>query len=182
MKRLAVDDRKKHDRLTPEQSDLAGANVGLATWLVGRRQSAVRRLGYETTIEAAWLGLCDAAHRFDATQGFKFSTYACRCMNMQINAEIRNAHRQCRNVVRPDGQPATTRSLLDADAIGKPAYRDGPSGVDGRDFLESLLPIQRCVLELRLEGLTLQEIGDKFNRSYECVRMIEKRALSHLEV
>jgi RNA polymerase sigma factor (sigma-70 family) len=173
--RISIEDA----RLTDEQSDLAGENFYLARWVVQRRHRAVVTLGWDETISAAWLGLCTAARGYVEQRG-RFSTYACLCMNHAINNELKARNREQRVPVRPDGEKATTRSITEIDGVQRKTYRDGIGSVDGHDWLESLEPFEREVLELRTQGFTLKQIGDKFGFTREWIRQVQDHALTLL--
>ena len=51
------------------------------------------RLDIEEYYDLAAIGLCKAANNFDETKGFKFSTYAYRCMNNEVLNQIRKESR-----------------------------------------------------------------------------------------
>ncbi len=81
--------------LTPQQSDLAEANRGLA-WMVARQFH--RRYSGENALQELMsiclLSLCYAARTYDPGLGFAFSTYAVRCCKQAIRDE-----RQCNGLI-----------------------------------------------------------------------------------
>lgn len=64
----------KDFRLTEEQRELAGDNIGLCNKFVAKYKNLGVDLDYLRG--AAYVGICKAAHKFDANKGYKFSTFA----------------------------------------------------------------------------------------------------------
>ena len=57
-----------------ERNKLVEENLGLATHFASQFRAS--RMEFEDLVQEAYLGLMDAAERFDPARGNKFSTYA----------------------------------------------------------------------------------------------------------
>jgi RNA polymerase sporulation-specific sigma factor len=86
------------DPVTVEQ--LVNDNMKLSWFLAQRYLST--RIPLDDLISITNFGLFKAARTFDPTKGFKFSTYATRCMENELRLEIRNRKKHNRTCYLED--------------------------------------------------------------------------------
>lgn len=72
--------------MTEEQKQMVEDNKGLVYAVVNQMNQRQR----DEKLQYGFLGLIHAAKHFDLTRDFKFSTYACNCIRMQITRGIQN--------------------------------------------------------------------------------------------
>lgn len=103
----------------------------------------------EDIIQSGTLGLCNAALNWDENKS-AFSTYACRCIQNAIRAELRERqpHMETLSLDCPIGEDLT---------LGDTIADDGEAMVD-YTFLQTLTPDERLVFELRVKGCDVAEI------------------------
>lgn len=114
-------------QLSPQQAEQAAGNLNLArreAWRFHRRCDG--RLPYDDLEAVAFIGLMKACHRFDAGQGWKFSTYAVPKIRGELLHYVRDhsyllrlSHRMRENWVR--GRRLLDRGSSDqevAEALG----------------------------------------------------------------
>lgn len=206
--------RKPRDRrLTAAQADLAAANVRLAykeaRKLWASSELARRLPSREDCEQEALRGLCRAAEGFRPELGFRFSTYATRCIRRAVLEAARDAGlirvpRYLQEGGRVDRtSPGCRRAAalvlqvwqMPADDGGEelePAAPEAPDAAElaealGRlaEALRSLSPRQREALRLcfGLDGLgerTYAEAGRQLGVCRERVRQLRERALVRL--
>lgn len=98
--------------MTPEQLRLVEDNIPLVGYIVGKNYRNAPQLGeFDDIIQIGSIGLCKAAETYRPDKGFKFSTYAGRC----IRNEIKMALRAQKQLLRAG----------DADSISIDAPSDG---------------------------------------------------------
>jgi RNA polymerase sigma factor (sigma-70 family) len=136
------------------------------------------------------LTLLRCVDKFDASRGFKFSTYACRAIRVSFHrAATRTAKRRQHFPVTfdPDLERSDhvehVRAELEADLVAE--LRQIILSNDA-----ALSPVERRILDKRYlqpggrvgrtRGLTLHQIGDSLGLSKERVRQIQVRALGKL--
>lgn len=177
---------------TTGPGDLVLANKGLALYILKKcRQKwmAVRRLEAEDAVQAALLGLCEAARAYDPSRG-GFAGFAAKCIISALTAASQTA-----GAVRVPWQrrkrPANLLAQFRAASVGQfdydrepePERPDEPAELlePLRDALPRLSDRQRDVLNLRYrDGLTLAEAGERLGVTRERVRQIEAGALREL--
>lgn len=180
----------KHSELTPEQSRIVENNLGLAHLLAKKHCRRVRSASYEETLSDAMLGLCIAAKLFDASKGYKFSTYAWRAIQTRIinGADQTSYKRRLRYTKLGRRLPSMTsmdqvRLVTERggetmhDRIGyQPDYE---STSDLPHLLATLDDRERYVIHNRFfEETTLEHIGRTLGVTKERVRQIERNALT----
>lgn len=165
-------------RLTREQQALVERNIPLA----GHIAAQFRRRGASDPDElrsVALLGLCRAALMFDPTRisaktglPARFGTFAGMVIRHTLIAAIGRA---CK---RP---PMQSLDVLDLD--GKPVFDPPARGDHVAELMvkEELAKMkltdrQRQIVKMRLDGLTLDQIGGRFGISRERVRQILAKA------
>lgn len=71
-------------------AELVRRHDGLVKWEARRFIASARRLSFDDLVAEGRAGLLEAFHRFDATRGVQFSTYACFWIRKWIFAAIHN--------------------------------------------------------------------------------------------
>lgn len=156
----AINDRETQDRLVRE-------NVGLI-------HGMARRFGKYLTddkLSDGMYALAMAARSFDASKGFAFSTYACRCILQQWN----NTHKQDKAHARRVASATERHERRQADALRHQSVRHEPGELPFH--WEALGERERAIIEMRASGQTLQEVGDLLGLSKERVRQIQNAAI-----
>lgn len=194
--------------LTPAQQALAGTNVRLVTWYL-RRYYRVhpRRLGrypWPQAESAAYLGLCEAARRYDPARGVRFATFAFFHLKLEVmkgwkelavvhvpddrNQRGPDRYRGVKRLARSQGQfpvggrgsPPCEHLLAGSSLQPLDALVEAERERVVREAVARLPASMRRVVRWRLEGLTLREIGLLIGRSKERVRQVEAMALDLL--
>lgn len=171
--------------MTPEERNkLVEANMGLATHFA--REFQASKMESEDMLQEAYLGLIDAAERFDSNRGTKFSTYA----RFHIVKRIMDAIHNRNEVVRtPRRRPShVCVSLKHEHAEALPA--DERDVVDGmisdetttavQEAIRNLPPRDGIVIRLRYgvntDKMTLARVGEILGVTPERVRQIQVSA------
>jgi RNA polymerase primary sigma factor len=145
-------------------------NIGLAYAMARRFR---RNIPEDDAVSDCMMGLAQSARWFDPQRGFKFSTYACRAMLVEMIKRREKIARQARLV-----------KTVDLTGDRAPDQRpDGSLRVDARDawLLIDKLPSRiGFVIRQRMEGKTLQAIGDVLGLTKERVRQMELEAIHSL--
>ncbi len=165
-------------RLTNEQRDLAGRNMGLAghaaklVWNRGHQMSEIKDL-----TQAAMVGLCNATRTYDPSKGIKFSTYAGKaCYTAALDEAITQGvimlphwHKTKKIVGSPVYREAAfkTRWPVKFTIAIHDDSREDPSSVqiDAKDELPivmaTLSPLDRYIMQIHCNGGTMESIGDR---------------------
>jgi RNA polymerase nonessential primary-like sigma factor len=172
-------------------------NLALAAWVakkVRRLSRLARLLPWEDARQAAMLGLVQASRRYDPARCPRFAGFAC----WAIRAAVQEAARRAVAVTVPAQVVQGTVSRLRSDALQAaaaacrgsltladctplPAPAAGPRPEEELGpLLEGLPPRPRQVVQRRLEGHTLREVGRELGVTRERARQIEVSALSRL--
>lgn len=182
--------------LTPYGQRVVAGNLGLVGRACERYRGAFR-LDRQELEAAAYLGLCEAAARFDPKLGFAFSTYAYYWMTRAIRnaadeawiirvprwlADSRGrdhryqAHRRRAMGIRRYGPESPTFGAVAAREDENPLA----GTVDLWDAIRRLPYRERFVIRCRLRGLTLRMIGGRIRRAHDRVRHLELKATRRL--
>jgi RNA polymerase primary sigma factor len=163
---------------------LVRANLRLVV-SIAKNRAGPDRLSFEELVSEGNLTLVNAVDGFDASRGYKFSTYA-------VCAILRNLNRAAGMEGRQRGRFVTGNEALLDEA---PAPYDDAPEPDGdrrtlrecvRGLLDRLSNREREVLAARF-GLggdaekTFQQLGEEMGLTRERVRQIQTRALEKLQ-
>ncbi len=171
--------KKKLTPLQLKRNKLVTDNMGLATHFANHVQAS--RMEYKDLVQEAYLGLIDAAERYDPARGTKFSTYA----RWHILKIIMDAIHTRNEIVRtPRRRPSLIcGSLETAYDLADPA-RDVSDLVDEADMIDAVrasikqLPSREAMVIRMRRGvntlpMTLREVGDILAVTPERVRQIQ---------
>lgn len=153
------------------------------------------RLSEQDVEEAAWLGIIEAARRFDAGRGVGFSTYAPYWILSRVSRIVTDANRQKRSGRPVSGDRRVGNGKM-WDVLGVKDETDPQDDPEEFDRLAELrrvvadqlrfLPARhRQVLEFRhgFDGFgsrTLREVGQLLGISKERTRQLEEEALARV--
>jgi RNA polymerase sigma factor (sigma-70 family) len=163
-------------KLTPEQQRLAADNVGLA-YQFASKNSPPGGMDYEEWESECLLRLCLAAGTYRPEMGWKFSTYAVRCLQSGwCHVQVHNT-REMRDYRR-------RLTIGEMDVHIRDRSEKGACLNEVRAQLDALLARlperERLVLRGRANGKFLTEIGRELGITRERVRQIQERALFRL--
>jgi RNA polymerase sigma factor (sigma-70 family) len=127
----------------------------------------------------ACVGLVKAIAGFDETRGFKFATYARHCIKNEVGAGLyrrRNARSVGGVVVRVRVSSGIAEMARDSrNTIANDMQQNEDVSLLRRS-LEVLPERSRYIIDERMKGKTLEEIGELLGLSRERVNKIEKQA------
>jgi RNA polymerase primary sigma factor len=173
-------------RSVEERNELVRENIRLVYWAVkrffrGNRASLKKYYTEDDAVSDAFLGLIRASELFDPSRNVKFSAYAARWIFQKVSYGVKQVTRTI-NVTKKH-PPMNKFPLVDEVAID-PATKERPDIADICDNVQSAVEKihgrYKEIVRMRLDGLTLGEIGQKMGVSKERVRQIELRARAAL--
>ena len=174
-------------------------NMGLVFITAKRMKHLTKRptTDFEDLISDGVLGLIHALDRFDPDKGFKFSSYAVRCISGYmlrghriVNQETWKALQSkydvpCNTISMYvpvfDGSRDEMREVMGVDDCSKSAHTMFDT-VNNRSVWKSLLPIlsprQRQMMELSMQDLTQVQIAEQLGVTRQCVSQTMQLAIS----
>ena len=167
--------KSKNARLTAEQQRLVAENMALVGHMLTRYLRPTPT--HDELRSSGYLALCRAAIGFDSTKGCRFSTYACCTIAREWWKEARRLEK------------IADRGVGDTGGEGWADGRDSTEEEDRcrreeiravRRAVGKLEPRRKLVIERRLEGRTLEAIGEELGVTRERARQIEKHAKADL--
>ena len=179
-----------HERAQAARSDIAAANLALVLAMIKRMRP--NDVTPSDLISEGNLALLRAIDKFDASRGFKFSTYACRAI-LKAFSRAGIAGTKYRNLFPTDFDPALERSdyqKMRRDEV-KDECADQVKQILRKNRAE-LTDIEQAVIRHRFaidrtgrrpadgRPLTLVEVGKIIGLTKERVRQIQKLALDKI--
>ena len=156
-------------RLTDQQTQLVLANLKLARY-IARKFAGRSAAENDDLAGAAYLGLCEAAQRFDAGQGIKFGTYAFSRIWGTVLRYLKRDNRpgglKVSDKVPPEARPSIasmdapmpgTDDLYLGDVI--PSTASVEDAAIERVALSSMPEDVLITFRLRQAGLTQKDVG-----------------------
>lgn len=171
--------------MTPEErNDIVEANMGLAPHFAQEFQAS--KMEFEDMVQEAYLGLIDAASRFDPKRGTKFSTYARWHIVKRImeaihnrNEVVRTPRRRPSHICVPLKDLHEQTLLSHEPSASEQMMREEVSEVVN-DCIRRLPPRDGIVIRLRhgvnTERRTLAKVGEILGVTPERVRQIQNSA------
>jgi len=171
--------------MTPEErNEMVEENMGLATHFAKRFTAS--KMEFDDLLQEAYLGLIDAADKFDPKRGIKFSTYA----RWHILKRAMQAIHNTNEIVRtPRRRPSHICVRLKPEHEESLTYEDPDVGaqIDEDEMVEAVraqikhLPSREgIVIRLRYgintEAMTLRDVGRILGVTPERVRQIQNDA------
>ena len=176
--------RKKITAAQEKRNDLVEKNIGLAVHFADTFQAS--HMEYEDLVQEAYLGLIDAADRFDPQRGTAFSTYA----RWHIVKRVMHAIHNSNEIVRtPRRRPSIICGPLDNPEVSV-MVDPRASTAETMDEDEMICAVRICIKQLpsreavvvRLRygvntaKMTLAKVGDILGVTAERVRQIQNSA------
>lgn len=163
--------------MTEEQRRLVEENHNLIYYYLNKRNLPV-----EDLYGVAAIGLCKAAESHDGDIS-KFSTYAVKCINNEVNNHLRNYYRMktipdyvcvsLHTCVFDNGKNDKQLYIEDVVPDRADVFDDVYTKLIFEKFLSTLSPEYRQILDMSSKGIEQQEIGDALGiaRNTVCWRM-----------
>lgn len=170
--------------------ELVRGNEALVRTIANRCTSPVfRAMSHAEKMASGSVGLWTACHRFDASKGVKFSTYAWRAIVWHILRDAKDEGQFIAPHSLKRGQNRTQKqlSVVDRENNSLPsdtlepweiladAEDDAVNASRQADSLESLRdrnPQASRVLSMRMQGMPLREIGKEMGFSFQRAQQI----------
>lgn len=144
-------------------------------------------------ISIGTIGLIKGVDTFNPTKGVRLATYCARCIENEVLMHLRNVKKNSREVslFEPIGTDREGNDISLVDVLGTDsevvadAVESTVIMARVREFVESLTPKERTVLNLRFglsgkERLTQRDIAKRLGISRSYVSRIEKRAVGKI--
>ncbi len=173
-----------HERVLQLREDLVSANMNLVVAMATR--SRVGNVDFAEQVSEGSMALLRAVEKFDASRGFKFSTYVCRAIFKSFNRLATNTKRYVKRFGK-SFEPEMESSNYDE-------YKHEMTQADlvevVSEIIESnsanLTELEHSVLKHRfaLDGQdrkTLNELGQAMGLSNERIRQIQKKAIAKMQ-
>lgn len=167
-----------------ERNRLVESNLGLATHFADQFHAS--RMEREDMVQEAYLGLIDAAERYDASRGTKFSTYARWHILKRIMDAIHNRNEVVRTPRRRPShicsrlKPEHQEQLIDAGLSPDEQLIADEQTAAVHDCIKQLPDREGIVIRLRhginTPAMTLAKVGDILGVTPERVRQIQNAA------
>jgi len=174
-----------HRRALRLRGQIARANLPLVPTMAKRVR--IDTVEFSELISEGYLAVLRCIEKFDASRGFKFSTYACRAILKSFHRTAAKAGRY-RQHVSVEFDPKLERS----DYAENRRRRERAESIEAvrevlRRNVADLSDVERTVIQERFAIFnggtprTLSEIGAMVSLTNEGVRQIQKRALVKIE-
>ncbi len=171
-------------------------NMGLVFHTARRRTNLMNSgvMEFQDLISEGTLGLIHALERFDASKGFQFSTYACRCISGYMFRGHRSLHMEqwkakasrlevlskTISMYQPFSDGDGVREVVGLNDHGKSA-RKIFEGTHRHQVWEKLLPIltprRREIIEMYLEGTSQIQIAAQLGVKRQFVHQTIKHVI-----
>ena len=166
--------------MTTEQQSLVVKYMPLAKKLAGQKKRVLpRHVDYEELESAAYMGLVEAASRFDASQGVAFSTFAYRRIFGAICDWLRqqgwgrrNEYLSVQSLECPTGQDGEVLGDLVED---KSTERNDDEFVEHASMLLKDNSAKDILQHYFVDEFSMREVGDKFGVSESRISQIIKK-------
>lgn len=161
---------------TEERNRLVEANIGLVGYVMSTRLRPEYRS--DDIYQIGCMALIRAAETFDPSRGFKFQAYAVKCIWAKMVQGPVRLQRRFEETRRPLSEISLAEIPDGSDTTAIEA--DEPTWI--ARWLVAMLPArERFIIERRMDGWTLQEVGRSLRITRERVRQLEMRALNDLK-
>jgi RNA polymerase sporulation-specific sigma factor len=148
-------------------------------------------LEYDELISLCWMGMVMAFNAFDASKGFKFTTYAGRCMDFQILLEMRRRKKHPKKIssldfVISNNEDGSELKLEDLVG-GNDQNIDSLADYQGMNFIldlfyKSCTPVEKQIIYLRyVEELPQKKIAEIVGLAQSYVSRVEKKAIQKMQ-
>ena len=183
---MLAGDKAARERLILSILPLA---INIAGWYY--RNGHNRGLPYDELIQLGNMGVIAAVDRFDPDLGYRLTTYATAWIQQKIRTEVSRGGIHVVSKGREAAwlAPVTSHeNYMDDDTAAAWEVPFDPLADMGHDeslrrladAMATLLPADRSMIEARIHGEHLQDIGNRMGLSRERARQIEMRAIRRL--
>lgn len=124
------------------------------------------RLSIEEYYDLAAIGLCKAANSFDISAGYKFSTYAYKCMNNEVLRQIQKENRHITPLLVLNDDKAPLHLFLSSHIT---TIEDIITITRLKEIIAGLPPQKQEIVRLTLTGLNQREIAERLHISQASV-------------
>jgi RNA polymerase sporulation-specific sigma factor len=160
----------------------AADHLGLVGYIANKYHNC--GIEYDDVFSAGSLGLVKAANTFDVSRGFKFATYAARCINNEILMMLRKAPKH--NALSLTRHNDEQNDDCDFSCDYEIAYFEKYDKIDDllslKPALEQLEERDRKLIYLRyFRNMSQVEVGKIIGVEQSYISRLEKRALKKLK-
>ena len=162
-----------NEYLTEEQKELVSKNHNLIYGFANKMN-----ISADEYYDLLSIALCNAAKKFDKDKG-KFSTYAYRCMQNEMNEHWRSLQKKS---VIPYNSIYYYDILIDCDEEKIPkdfvdyySHKDIISGIMLNEFIDGLTEREKYIVDCLENGMTHKEISATMNCTRQNVSNIVKK-------
>lgn len=127
------------------------------------------RLDINEYYDLAAIGLCKAAINFDKSKGYKFSTFAYRCMSNEVVMQIRKENRRIVPLLILDNDEDLLYSFLASEICIEDEIL---ATTRFEAIIRNLSPNKQKIIFLIASGMTQQEVADELHVSQPCVSRV----------
>ena len=127
------------------------------------------RLDIDEYYDLAAIGLCKAANAFEISKGYKFSTFAYRCMNNEVVMQMRKENRRIVPLLILDGEDDSIYPFLASDICIEDEIL---STTRFQTVIKNMPPKKQRIIFLIASGMTQQEIANKLHVSQSCISKV----------
>lgn len=150
-------------------------NMALVTDIYNKRFTHLSWLK-DDLIQCGYMGLFKACQTFKESKGYKFSTYAGKCIINSMLMFLRKENKHINNDINFDISFEEGEDVSIFDIINKTEYDFGNS-LDFQNFIE--YSKNKKILQLYIQGYTLKEISLQLNLSRTCISRKIKKELQN---
>jgi RNA polymerase sigma factor (sigma-70 family) len=127
------------------------------------------------------IGLCKAAARFDPSREYKFTTLAYAAMDNEVKNFWRDSNTQTRRPKFPilslfevmqRGKTGAGGTICDTIVANDRRWKPSCDRINVDVFVDSLPEREKQIVNMRLAGLTISEIGNEVGRTHQRVSQI----------
>ncbi|QEL19148.1 sigma-70 family RNA polymerase sigma factor [Limnoglobus roseus] len=117
--------------VTPDPVAMVEENVGVIWVIINRHFAALMRIvGEDEVFQQAYLGALEAAERFDASLGYKFTTFMGSCVWGKLQ-DLLKSHRRAHGRPACDTAATTTPGVFDPNILRKTLVDPRPPASQG---------------------------------------------------
>lgn len=169
--------------MTKEQEQLVTNNHNLIYFIIKRLN-----LSIDEYYDIAAIGLCKAAMNYDVSKGYNFSTFATSIIINEIRQEMRRLSSLKwipQEIIISIDEPI--KSIEDGSLTVKDTLRSNKNIESDiltklifKDYVDTLKPLHRDILELRMNGHTQREIAQMLSITQSMVSRVLRQIAEYI--